>query len=421
MTNDQPPWNPETQRPDVAVVVALKEELRELLVVTGGPHAWPNPTYGAEDYLLLAPSDEGRAYRVVVFLMGEMTPPAATQAANRLLALQPALTVSLGIACSLADDDVRLCDVLVADQVNGYDAKSKAVDDGKGGWTFVRGSDVFRATDEVSRMADGFEISKPLVFEAWGKACAEDLRALVAGDEADAERIKELVRGRKLRKTPSVVKGHLASGMTVAAGEAFREWVRGGDRNLKALEMEAVGVLRAAHERKVPASTLVLRGISDLGDGNKKKLDAIGDGALRKAAMRSATRLLWALMRTGRLPRVEGEEAVSGSVGASAVSATPALSGKASVPSVKDDGPLDVERVVDLLANVLSDGQQATLVAERAGFPRGQLPAFTSSLVFWHKVVNQANDGMLPGGARPLLQQAAKLFPNHPELARWRS
>lgn len=202
---------------------------------------------------------------------------------------------------------MRLCDVFVADQVNGYDAKAKAIDDGKGGWTFERGGEVFRATDEVSRMTDGFEFSKPLVFDAWGKACAEDLRALVADDEADAERIKELVRGRKLRKTPSVVKGHLASGMIVAAGAEFRTWVRGGDRNLKALEMEAVGVLRAAHERKVPASTLVLRGISELGDGNKKTLDAIGDGALRKAAMRSATRLLWALMRTGRLPRVAVE------------------------------------------------------------------------------------------------------------------
>lgn len=44
MTNDGLPWNPETERPDVAVVVALKEELRELLVITCGSATSSSPT-----------------------------------------------------------------------------------------------------------------------------------------------------------------------------------------------------------------------------------------------------------------------------------------------------------------------------------------------------------------------------------------
>lgn len=404
------PWDPHTQRPDVAVLVALKEELRELLVVAGEPHAWPDPKHGSEDYLLLASCDGQRPYRVVVFLMGDMGPPAAVQAANRLLELQPALAVSLGIACSLDDEDLRLCDVIVANQVDGYDEKGKAVDDGEG-WALRGGGEVYRVTDDVTRMADQLEMGAAAAFRAWGAACAEDLGVLVGDDEVDRQHVARLVRDRKLRKTPSVVKAHLASGMTVAAAKAFRTWVLARDRNIKALEMEAVGLLRAAQERKVPVDTLVLRGISDLGDGDKKALDAIGDRALRRAAMRNATRLLWALMRTGRLPRVKGEDA--------SVVQTPA--GQAPSPTVQDDGPLDLGRVVDLLAGVLSDGPQAVLVAEMAGFPRAQLPAFTNGLVFWHKVVQQAEDGVLAGGARPLLVQAAKLFPNNSELARWRS
>lgn len=304
--HDQLPWDPNTQCPDIAVVVALKEELRELWEVTDAPHPWPNSTFGAEDYLLSAPSDRGRPYRVIVFLMGDMTPPAATQAANRLLAYRPALAVSLGIACSLDGKDLRLCDVIVPDQVDGYDAKAKAVDDGNDEWKFERGGEVFRVTDDVVRLADELEFGARVAFDNWGKACAKDLEAML--EEQDRPIVDALRSGRKLRKTPSIVKGHLASGMTVAAAQAFRKWVLQGDRNLKALEMEAVGVLRAAHQRKVPVHTLVLRGISDLGDGDKKALDAIGDGALRKAAMRNATRLLWALMRTGRLPRAEDED-----------------------------------------------------------------------------------------------------------------
>lgn len=103
-----PPWDPETQRPDVAVLVGLPRELRELCAVAGQGYPWPNATYGGDDYLLLAPNDRGRAYRVVVFFMGDESGNAAVQAGNRLLALQPALVVSLGVACSLDAKALRI-------------------------------------------------------------------------------------------------------------------------------------------------------------------------------------------------------------------------------------------------------------------------------------------------------------------------
>ena len=54
--------------------------------------------------------------------------------------------------------------------------------------------------------------------------------------------------------------------------------------------------------RVEPARTLIIRGISDYGDKRKKQLDKVGEGALRRYAMRNATRLLFQLLETGVLP-----------------------------------------------------------------------------------------------------------------------
>lgn len=286
------------------MLVALKEELRELCAVLGEPASWRNETYGGEDYLFLVPGVGGQSCRVMVFVMGDMGPAASTHGADRLLASRPAVIVSLGIACSLDAKDLRLGDVIVANQIDGYDEKGKAVSRGAR-WVLKRGGEVYRATDDITRLADQLEFGASEVFRKWQGECERDLLEQVGEGTQDRVEIDRLVGERQLRFQPHILKAHLASGVSVAAAAQFRDWVLERDRNIKALEMEAVGVLRAAHERRVPVPTLVLRGISDLGDGDKKVLDAIGDGALRRAAMRNATRLLWALMKTGRLPQAE--------------------------------------------------------------------------------------------------------------------
>ncbi len=67
--------------------------------------------------------------------------------------------------------------------------------------------------------------------------------------------------------------------------------------------MESAAVLLAAQTRSEPKRALAIRGISDKGDADKKKLDDLEDGVLRRYAMRNAVRLLWALLEAKALPQ----------------------------------------------------------------------------------------------------------------------
>lgn len=78
--------------------------------------------------------------------------------------------------------------------------------------------------------------------------------------------------------------------------------------------------------------------------------------------------------------------------------------------------PID-EDAIDALAIAYSDAGTARLLVERAGFPPGRIPAFSTAMVFWHKVATDANNGLLRGGLRPILERAAKEFPGNSTFA----
>src|SRR6185369_8220126 len=94
--------------------------------------------------------------------------------------------------------------------------------------------------------------------------------------------LKESVR-TKLERTglsrdqPTINEEIVASGPFVGASANFGHWLRTKfNRKYCGLEMEAGGVALAAHYNRVRARTLILRGVSDLGDERKAKLDKIG-------------------------------------------------------------------------------------------------------------------------------------------------
>lgn len=96
----------------------------------------------------------------------------------------------------------------------------------------------------------------------------------------------------------------LASGHAVVASEAFSRWVRAGNGDIKALEMEAAGMLLAAEKRVEGPSTLVIRGISDHVEVAKAQTEAIEAGALRRLAMRNALGVFELLMEIQAFERV---------------------------------------------------------------------------------------------------------------------
>jgi nucleoside phosphorylase len=205
----------------------------------------------------------------------------------------------LGIAAG-SHSDVRVGDVVIASQVDNYLDSAKAQPgQAPGAFEFSLGGKAYQADFDFLTQVRNFEFVQLQAFTHWHQASARDLTELVPKEKVRTALVeKGLVRG-----TPSMMDAHLASGPVVGAAQQFTEWLRKSrDRNLKALEMESAGLMDAAMKRVEPARTLIIRGISDYGDQRKKQLDKVGEGALRRYAMRNATRLLFQLMETGVLP-----------------------------------------------------------------------------------------------------------------------
>lgn len=297
---------------DLGIVIALPEEFREFLALLPvKPCPDRDSATGQLNYTFEHPLTH---HRCVATLIGEMNPgPAALQAERLLARWSPRTMVMLGIAAGI-HSDVRVGDVIIASQVDNYLDSSKAVPGNTPeAFEFSLGGTVFHADFDFLTQLRNFEFAQSHAFTRWQEACVQALTELVPQDKVRTA----LFEKGLVRSTPNVIDVHLASGPTVGAAQQFTEWLRRTqDRNLKALEMESAGFMAAAVRRVEPARTLVLRGISDYGDERKQQLDEVGEGALRRYAMRNATRLLFQLLETGVLPGLgHGREVGSSRVG----------------------------------------------------------------------------------------------------------
>lgn len=278
-----------TDKADVLVLVALEEEFEQLHALLPEPLAIPDARHGGCDYVC-----EVGGRQIVLRLVGMMGTGDAQLAADRSIERwRPRAAVWVGIAAGI-HKDVRLVDVIVPDQVDGYDANLKAEDDGDGGIEFKERGEVFRADHALVQAVQNLRFAHRSAYEDWSRACADDLAAELAGQDVTA--IADVVRA-----SPSIKVGHIASGNVVGAAEAFTARLHRRDSSLLGLEMETAGLTRAAHKRVVTVPVLALRGVSDFGDGRKAKLDGVGGGVFRRVAMRNATRLLIALVELGIL------------------------------------------------------------------------------------------------------------------------
>lgn len=294
---------------DVAILIALKEEWDVFWSIAGQPRAIKDGVSGRYLFDFEVPSLIGRPYRCVAACMGDMGPGQATDATHLLLRTKPRTLVNLGIAAAI-HDDLKLCDVVVAEQVDDYLATVKAVPKGNDGWVFEPRGSVYKPTYSLVQDVNNLKYAHPEAFAGWHTVCLS----------AMTERADKLARAHKtqqIHEAPALERVRLASGPVLAAAESFSRWIRARDGLLKALEMEAAGMMLAAHQRSETTATLVLRGISDFGDRRKSKTDRSSGGAFRYLAMFNATQLLWTMMRHGLPPRHEpsGESQLSVSHG----------------------------------------------------------------------------------------------------------
>jgi nucleoside phosphorylase len=212
--------------------------------------------------------------------MDQMGTVPALHATHRLLDFADIkLIVVLGLAGAVSDD-LAIGDVVIAAEVNEFQANSKAQATSGGYEVQYSGRHwplAFRIREAISH----FEFAGPSAFAKWQTETALDYTKLTIPE-------KESV----CSSPSSLHLGPIASGNVVAASSAFVAEVKRIDRKFVAIDMEAAGVALAAAERIYPLPCLVVRGIADHADEGKKILDQQGKGAWRGYCVRSATSLL---------------------------------------------------------------------------------------------------------------------------------
>lgn len=263
----------ERRKFDVGIVVPLKEEFR--YVVEVAPQLESISHEGTYFYRL----DFG-AISAVCCLVDQMGPIPALQAATRLLGFADVkLLVVLGLGGAL-DGDIAVGDVVIATEVDEFQANSKAESSGESYVVRYSGRHwplEFRIREALSH----FEFSGRDAFISWQAGTSGDyIKLEIPGKESVCS------------PTPSLHLGPIASGSVVAASSAFVSEVKRINRKFMAIDMEAAGVAPAAAERIHPLPCLVVRGISDHANESKKALDEQGKKAWRRYCVRNATSLL---------------------------------------------------------------------------------------------------------------------------------
>ncbi len=76
------------------------------------------------------------------------------------------------------------------------------------------------------------------------------------------------------------------------------------------------------------------------------------------------------------------------------------------------------ERLVDELARICSDPDEARLLVMRAGFPPQQIPAFRTGLTFWSNVVDAAMAGAVSGGVQAIVDAVRTTYPHNAFFAK---
>jgi len=285
---------------DVAIVIPLQEEFDELhrKIADSCRPATVEGT-GAYDYLFSRPGATGD-YRCVATFVGDM---GETKAGLRTQQIRtkwnPKTVVVLGIAAGISKD-VMVGDVVVGTLIDSYLQNVKAVDKGATSYSFEFSGEAYRPSGDLVNESRHLPYAHRAAFQAWCDSAQQRLQGALSETQ-----INELTEKGLLRAQPVAETGHIASGPVVAAAKAFITQVKKKDRKYLALEMESGGVLAAVYEVGDPSHSLVIRGISDLGDGRKDELDAVGSGGLRRYAVQNAIQFLWGLMECDALPKAE--------------------------------------------------------------------------------------------------------------------
>lgn len=275
-------------RADAAVLITSDHEFEQFAEVV--ELARPiRDKQGGHYFPFEAPGDE-RPYRGVAQLIGEASTLAAHGPATRMLERwQPRVAVMIGVAASL-DDRIKLGDVVVATQIDAYDAIWQ-IQVGPGGMTVRHQGTVFQADWQLLAAVTPAPFLDRKEFEEFARACSNDCDAVLMPGTRN-----RLQKSKLLSLPPTIHRGHVASGNVVTEAAEFAQSLRTRDAGLLALDTGSAALAAVAHGHQPPVPVLVLRGISDVPGRDVNSV-------VRRYAMRNAVRYLLLLARLGVLPR----------------------------------------------------------------------------------------------------------------------
>lgn len=191
---------------------------------------------------------------------------------------KPSRVVLMGIAGSIEPDTLMLGDVVVSDEIYGYEVGDAEV-----------GGLIFRPTfnqigaldfDRVRAFRDD-----PKAYKKWQEEC---LKAAPA------------VGLNGLERPPELHLEAIASGNFVVKSRVFATQLKEKiSPKIKAVEMEARGLFQALYMNARRTDALMIRGISDYADERKAELEKTTKDAWRTFAAANAARLLRTFWRRG--------------------------------------------------------------------------------------------------------------------------
>lgn len=181
-----------------------------------------------------------RSYQVVVVLLPNVgTIAAATALTDTIARWKPRFVLMVGIAGGIPQDDLDLGDVVVADQIVGYEYG--------------------KVTDKGIKPRDRVYPASALLLD----------RIRNFWDERWIQEINVPRPENATRAFSKFFIGPVASGNKVIASTEFRQQLTQHWPRLIGLEMEGEGVFAAAFDRPQIPPTLVVRGICDMADERK--------------------------------------------------------------------------------------------------------------------------------------------------------
>ncbi|HLK99141.1 MAG TPA: hypothetical protein VK539_01085 [Myxococcaceae bacterium] len=272
---------------DLLLLTALTEEAQVTVAVLDAVATQVDVTGRVRlyDYPLSA----GRVARVAVVSAHQMGAVAmGVFAAPLLSSLRPRTACLIGIAAAVDTAAVHLGDVPFASQVFSYD--DIAVEDGV--LTFrTQGYQV----DPMMRAAVGELRLSAATYRPWQDECERVIETVVGV----LNQLRQVpIKPPKLERPSHLVVEIVAGGPFLLRDQDFREALHDLPKHrsvsvaapvhpkLVSAEMESHGFMRAAHEHNVGA--IVLKGISDVGDKDKARVEKETGGFFRAYACSNA-------------------------------------------------------------------------------------------------------------------------------------